>query len=135
VLRQQINHAAQALERCQGNGVQRPLVCLGTRQGLGGDQGWGLAEVCAAAMHRLKLLGSLREELGVGASYPGAENLRELDSWKDGYGGGSPCSCYSSEQRRQAKQEDSLSQTTHVKRIGLPLRSNNHPSRAFPVTC
>ena len=66
VLRQQINHAAEALERCQGNGVQRPLVCLGTRRGLGGDQGWERAEVCAAAMHRLKLLGSLREELGVG---------------------------------------------------------------------
>jgi hypothetical protein len=70
VLRQEVDHAAQALERCQGIGLQRPLVCLGTRRGLGGDQGWERAEVCAAAMHRLKLLGSLREELGVGRKLP-----------------------------------------------------------------
>jgi hypothetical protein len=42
VLRQQINHAAQALERCQGNGVQRPPVCLGTREGSGGELGWDI---------------------------------------------------------------------------------------------
>jgi hypothetical protein len=77
VLRQQINHAAQALERCQGIESQRSLVCLGTRRGLGGDQGWGLAEVCAAAMHRLKLLGSLREELGVGRKLPRSGKARK----------------------------------------------------------
>jgi hypothetical protein len=87
VLRQEVDHAAQALERCQGNGVQRSLVCLGTRRGLGGDQGWGLARVCAAAMHRLQLLGSLREELG-GVMQPGAEKPGKLDARRDGYGNG-----------------------------------------------
>jgi hypothetical protein len=77
VLRQQINHAAQGLERCQGIGAQCSLVCLGARQGLGGDQGWGLAEVCAAAMHRLKLLGSLRDELGVGGDAPRSGKARK----------------------------------------------------------
>jgi hypothetical protein len=42
VLRQQINHAAQALERCQGFKSQRSLVCLGTRRGSGGELGWDL---------------------------------------------------------------------------------------------
>jgi hypothetical protein len=42
VLRQQINHAAQALERCQGIESQRSLVCLGTREGLGGELGWDI---------------------------------------------------------------------------------------------
>jgi hypothetical protein len=87
VLRQQINHAAQALERCQGNGVQRPLVCLGTRQGLGGNQGWDITQVFAASPHRPKLLGSFREELG-GVMQPGAEKPGKLDARRDGYGNG-----------------------------------------------
>jgi hypothetical protein len=63
VLRQEVDHAAQALERCQGIESQRSLVCLGTRAGSGDELGWGLSLVRAASTHRPKLLGSLREEL------------------------------------------------------------------------
>ena len=70
VLRQQINHAAQALERCQGIESQRSLVCLGTRQGSGGELGWGLSLVPAASPHRPQLLGSLRDKLRVGRDAP-----------------------------------------------------------------
>jgi hypothetical protein len=54
VLRQQINHAAQALERCQGIESQRPPVCLGPRQAPGADQARDMTQVPAPSPHRPK---------------------------------------------------------------------------------